>query len=141
MRLPFPKNGPKLSVLMRQLKRILGPLVISLTLYAVWPSTDYDSRLQLFNEVVEASEVLPANQPRTPPGCFGFLCSVRSSQSPSVSLDSNPKGQYLRAIFPVLQDVGPPAVLVRLNYDSSALSLYQPASVLRPAGRAPPRSN
>ena len=137
-RLPFLENGPKLGVPMQRLKRILGPLVISLSLYAVWPAVDYDSRLQLFNEVVDAAQAPPATQTNKVACCIDLFGLNTGSPRLRRYWHANSNDPDVQAIIPINQGVGPPVVLATLNHDFLALDLYRSGSCLRPSGRAPP---
>jgi len=140
MRLPFLQIEPKLSVPMQRLKRILGPLVISLSLYAVWPAAEYDSRLQLFTEVIDATQAPPAQQTDRVSCCIDLFGLDTGSPSLRQYLHPNPIDQDVQVIIPINQGVGPPVVLAILDHDFLALDQYASGSCLRPSGRAPPRS-
>jgi hypothetical protein len=124
---------------MQRLKRILGPIVISLSLYAVWPADEYDSRRQLFNEVAEAAQAPPVKQTNRVPCCIDLF--GLDAGSPALRRQSHSNGPDVPAIMPFVHGVGPPTLLETINHDSLTPNFYDSTSHLRPAGRAPPRSN
>lgn len=120
--------------------RILGLLVLAVSLHAVCPATDYNSRLELFNPTAAPADVQRSN-PVTPTSRVSWTHTGLASSELRASL-SRPqfrKGQIVHAAIPIYQKALPAEDDSQIVEDRYAASLYSPCSVPRASGRGPPR--
>ncbi len=120
--------------------RILGLLVLVLSLHAVCPATDYNSSLELFNPTAAPADVQRSN-PVTPTSRVSWTHTSLASSELRASL-SHPqfrKGQIVHAAIPIYQKALPTADDSQFVEDRYASSLYDPCSVPHASGRGPPR--
>lgn len=119
--------------------RILGLLVLALSLHAVCPATDYNSRLDLFNPTAARADVQRSN-PVTPTTRVSWTHSglAGSELRASLSRPQFRQGQIVHAAIPIYQKALP-ADDSQIVEDRYASSLYSPCSVPRASGRGPPR--
>ncbi len=117
--------------------RILSIFVLAVCLHAVWPATNYNSRLELFNPSTDPSETQSKPAARTIQvtrdrftGSFISFTSARSKF---------PEPQVVHAAIPIYQKSFPAADDSQIAEDRYASNLYSSRSVPRASGRGPPR--
>jgi hypothetical protein len=122
------------------LKRILGLLVLGLSLHAVCPATDYNSRLELFNPTAAPADV----QRSKPVAPMSWVRSRYTGWSSSELRASLSRAQFRReqivhAAIPIYQKELPAADDSQIVETRTAASLYSSCLVPRASGRGPPR--
>ncbi len=120
--------------------RLLGLLILALSLHAVCPTPDYNQRLELFNPTAASADVQKSS-PVTPTDRPGLHLPrlAGSDQRTSLSRPQFRKAQIVHAAIPIYQKASPAADCSRIVEDQYAASLYSSSSVPRPSGRGPPR--
>jgi hypothetical protein len=120
------------------LKRIIGLLVLGLSLHAVCPATDYNPRLELFNPSSVPGDVqrsTPATYPSGLAWSQGWAASCLRASLISPKLR---KEQTVHAAIPIYQQAMLAAdhlASVEVPYESC---LYSSPSTPRASGRGPP---
>lgn len=119
--------------------RILGLLVLALSLHAVCPATDYNQRLELFNPTAAPAEVQRSN-PAPPISRVSWAQTVASSElGAGLSPSEFRSSQIVHAAIPIYQKASPVADASQPVEDPYESSLYSSCSVPRASGRGPPR--
>ena len=120
-------------------KGILGLLVLTLSLHAVWPAADYNSRLELFNPTVDPIEIQKSSSIAEPSWLIStytrFVGSQLKTSSPRPQFI---KGQIVYAAIPIYQKALVAAVVSEIIQNRYESSLYAHSALPRAPGRAPP---
>src|SRR5688500_18087062 len=113
--------------------RIFGILVLAVSLHAVWPASNYNSRLELFNPDIAPSEIQRSSPKRL---------TIRVTYARVAASETDPdrlraevrQQQTVYAAIPIYQKLLPEADNYRIVEDPSASSLYSSCSVPRASG-------
>jgi len=139
--LTFAGRGTTLTAVMRRSvrpNRIFCLVVLAVSLHAVWPASNYNSRLELFNPSTVPSEG-EHSSPVRPTVRVTYACVVVSETDPSWLRAEVRQPQTVHAAIPIYQKLLPPADISEIAEDRSASSLYSSCSIPRASGRGPPR--
>jgi hypothetical protein len=114
-------------------------VVLSLSLHAVWPASDYNSRLELFNPTIDPLEAQQSTAIAEPNRLIlnytRFAGSRLQSSSPRPQFN---KGQIVHAAIPIYQKSLVAAAVSQIVEDAQESSLYSHRTIPRASGRAPP---
>ena len=118
--------------------RFFGLLVLAISLHAVWPASDYNSRLELFNPSTAPADV-QRSTPVTP-----AIRVIQTRLAGSELSSTSPRSQFrqaqiVHAAIPIYQKLLPAADDSRIVETRYASGLYSSCSVPRVSGRGPPR--
>ena len=122
------------------LNRILGLLVLGLSLHAVCPATDYNTRLELFNPTAAPADV----QRSTPSASTSWLRwtdkgPALSEPHAGLSRAQFRRGQIVHAAIPIYQKVLPAADDSQIVEMRTVASIYSSCFVPCAPSRGPPR--
>ena len=117
--------------------RIFGILVLAVSLYAVWPASDYNSRLELFNPSIAPADIQRSNPVRRTIR-VPYARPEPSETGPSWSRAQVRQPQIVHAAIPIYQKLLPAADNSQIAEGGYASSLYSSCSVPRASGRGPP---
>ena len=126
------------------MRRIVGPnrifclLVLAVSLHAVWPASDYNSRLELFNPSTAPSEIQRSSPVRR---------KIRVTYSPVTASETDSswsraevcQPQTVHAAIPIYQKLLPATDNSQIVEDRYASSLYSSCSLPSASSRGPPR--
>lgn len=119
--------------------RILGLLVLALSLHPVCPATDYNSRLELFNPTAAPADV-QRSSPKTSSRTSWTHTGLASSElRASLARPQFREGQIVHGAIPIYQKALPAAYESQFVEDRYESSCYASCSLPRASGRAPPR--
>ena len=140
--LTFARIATNFTAVMRRLvgpNRILCLLLLAVSLHAVWPASNYNSRLELFNPSTAPSDIQLSN----PVSRAVRVTHARLVANEASAISSRAHGrqsQIVHAAIPIYQKRLTAADNSRIVEDRYASSLYSSCSVPRASGRGPPRS-
>ncbi len=119
--------------------RILGLLVLALSLHAVCPATEYTQRLELFNPTAAPADVLRSN-PAPPISRVGWAQTGVASSELGAGLSPSEfrSSQIVHAAIPIYQKASPVADASQPVEDPYESSLYSSCFAPRESGRGPP---
>ena len=118
--------------------RILCLLSLAVSLHAVWPASNYNSRLELFNPSIAPSDIQRSN-PVSRAIRVTHARLVASEQNAISSRAHVRQPQIVHAAIPIYQKHLPAADEPRIVESRYESNLYSSCSVPRASGRGPPR--
>lgn len=118
--------------------RILGLLVLALSLHAVCPAIEHNPRLELFNPTAAPADVQRSNSV-TPASWVSWThAGSDSSERRAGSYAEFRKGQIVHAAIPIYQRQLPAADASQIVEDPYESNLYSSCFAPRETGRGPP---